>query len=141
LDNTITGNSIFKNGVSELCFPEVEITEAAEECLDCSEDQIAPNSANIIFHNGHIITMDTDNPIAEAIAVTDGIIIAVGKNEEVISLAGDDAVMIDLNGKTLMPGFVDAHNHLIEAHEKDFENEQDLILANGVTTIGILYAE
>jgi len=141
LDNSIIGNSIFENGGSELCFPEVETTEAAEGCTDCSDDPIAPNPTNIIFHNGHIITMDTNNPIAEAIAVSDGLIIAVGINEEVLSLAGDADVVIDLNGKTLMPGFVDAHNHLMEAHKKDFEGEQDLILANGVTTIGILYIE
>jgi len=140
-DNTITGNNIFENGNSEHCYSEVEIGELAEGCPDCSEDPISPTPSYTIFHNGHIITMDKGNPIAEAIAVSDGIIIAVGNNEELLSLAGVDDVVIDLNGKTLMPGFVDAHNHLMEAHRKDFEREQDLILTNGVTTIGILYAE
>ena len=65
-----------------------------------------------VFYNGDIITMEGDKPeYAEAIAVKDGIIIYVGSLEESKKAAGESHLMIDLNGRTLVPGFVDGHIH------------------------------
>jgi len=102
---------------------------------DQDEEQI-----NTIFYNGNIITMNEGQPIAHALAVKDGFIEAVGSDDEILALSDGKYKLVDLGGKTLMPGFIDTHNHLLEAHEKNFMEEQDLILANGITTIGILYS-
>ena len=64
-----------------------------------------------VFINGDILTMDSDNRIVEAIAVRRERIEAVGSTEEIMALAGDDTEVVDLRGRTLLPGFIDAHGH------------------------------
>ncbi len=71
--------------------------------------------ATRIFTGGDIITMDDANPKAEALAVQDGKILAVGSLEDVEKTAGSGAEKVDLGGKTLMPSFIDAHGHFINA--------------------------
>ncbi|MFN2328735.1 MAG: amidohydrolase [Chromatocurvus sp.] len=63
------------------------------------------------YYNGTIITMDDDRPLAEAVAVREGRILAVGDTADVLASAGNDARGIDLEGRTLLPGFVDSHGH------------------------------
>ncbi|MCY1059834.1 amidohydrolase [Nannocystis sp. SCPEA4] len=69
-----------------------------------------------VFHGGPVITMrvdDAGNPVvAEALAVHDGEIVAVGTRADVLSLAGAHTEKIDLAGKALLPGFIDGHGHL-----------------------------
>ncbi len=64
-----------------------------------------------VFINGDILTMDGDNRIVEAIAVRRDRIEAVGSTEEIMALAGDETEVVDLRGRTLLPGFIDAHGH------------------------------
>ena len=59
--------------------------------------------------------MDDANPGAEAVAVKDGRILAVGTEAEVMALKGDDTEMTDLGGRALLPGFLDAHSHYINS--------------------------
>lgn len=71
-----------------------------------------------IYTNGRIITFDdtavNDNPgtIAEALAVRNGIIIAIGSASKIGALKGEKTKVIDLQGKTMMPAFVHSHNHI-----------------------------
>ena len=67
--------------------------------------------AEKIFINGKIYTMEHEGDVAEAFAVRDKKIIAVGTNEEIKSFEHDETV--DLEGKTVLPGFIDAHIHLL----------------------------
>jgi len=67
----------------------------------------------VIFTNGNIITLNPSKPRAEAIAIRDNKIIGVGTDEEMFSVAGKNAKVIDLKGRTLLPGFADSHIHLI----------------------------
>ena len=67
--------------------------------------------ADVVYHNGIVLTMDDDRPTAEAVAVKDGKILAVGPDAEVLETAGDGTKKIDLGGKTMLPGFVDSHGH------------------------------
>lgn len=67
--------------------------------------------ADLVIKNGKVITVDNDFSIKEAIAVNDGKISAVGSNSEVDSLIGPNTEVIDLEGKTLMPGINDSHLH------------------------------
>lgn len=70
---------------------------------------LAPDSVII---NGKIITVDRKFTITQAVAVKDGKIIAVGSNEDVRKLKGGSTKVLDLRGKTMLPGINDAHNHL-----------------------------
>lgn len=66
-----------------------------------------------IFYNGKFKTLDNVNPEVEAVAVKNGIIVKVGSNEKILSLADSDTKKIDLKGKFALPGFSDSHLHLI----------------------------
>ncbi|MDX2412153.1 MAG: amidohydrolase [Woeseiaceae bacterium] len=68
-------------------------------------------SADRILVNGNILTVDAQDTVAEAIAIRDGRIIAVGENEEIQALAGPDTDRIDLQGLTATPGLLDTHAH------------------------------
>ncbi|MGG0288256.1 amidohydrolase [Peribacillus butanolivorans] len=69
--------------------------------------------ADIVFINGEVITVDQKNKVVEAVAVIGNRISAVGSNREVKGFIGEETKVIDLQGKTLLPGFIDAHIHLI----------------------------
>ena len=69
--------------------------------------------ADLILHNGIGIPMTGADDRAEAIAIDDGIIIAVGSDESVMAHRGDDSEVIDLQGQTFLPGFIDAHGHFL----------------------------
>jgi hypothetical protein len=66
----------------------------------------------VVYVNGDVLTIDESNSVAEALAVRDGKILAVGGRDEVMKAAGAEAEVRDLDGKTLMPGFFDAHSHI-----------------------------
>ena len=68
-----------------------------------------------VFYNARIFTADPQQPFAEAIAINGKTITAVGNYTTVKKKAGAHAEWIDLNGGFLMPGFVDSHNHGINA--------------------------
>ncbi|MFM9076240.1 MAG: amidohydrolase [Bacteroidota bacterium] len=65
---------------------------------------------DLILHNGNIITMGTTTR-AQAVAITDGRFYAVGTNTEILNLATGRTRKVDLGGKTVVPGFIDAHSH------------------------------
>ncbi|MGR5286419.1 amidohydrolase [Vibrio maritimus] len=67
--------------------------------------------ADIIYINGRLITLDESGSIAEAIAVQDGKILAVGSNEEIKRTQGETTKVVDLEGKTIIPGIIDSHTH------------------------------
>lgn len=68
--------------------------------------------ADSILLNGRLYTMDAAMPSAQALAVKDGMIFQVGSDDVIRSLSGDTTNVINLGGKTVTPGFIDAHNHL-----------------------------
>ena len=67
--------------------------------------------ADIVFVNGHIITVDAADRIAQAVAVRDQNIIAVGTTADIETLVGARTRRVDLAGRTMTPGLLDAHNH------------------------------
>ncbi|MGB9178472.1 MAG: amidohydrolase [Pyrinomonadaceae bacterium] len=70
-------------------------------------------TADVLFKNGNIYTVNERQPRAEAIAVKDGRIIFVGSNADVKKYEGRSVRVVDLRGRTVVPGLTDAHNHLI----------------------------
>jgi predicted amidohydrolase YtcJ len=69
------------------------------------------DSADLVFVNGAVYTVDAARRWANAVAVTDGEIVAVGTDAEVRRRAGKDTEIVDLEGRMLLPGFQDAHAH------------------------------
>jgi predicted amidohydrolase YtcJ len=70
------------------------------------------NTADAIYFGGPIITVNDRQPTAEALAVRDGKILSVGAAKAVMAAKGPRTRMVDLQGKTLLPGFVDGHSHM-----------------------------
>ena len=68
--------------------------------------------ADLILLNGKVITVNREDTIAEAVAIKDQRIISVGNTKEIKEMVGHGTEVIDLEGKTILPGFVDAHFHL-----------------------------
>ena len=69
-------------------------------------------TASLIIKNARVLTMDSQAPHAEAVAVRGNTILAVGDTQSVMSHAGADTRVIDAKGNTLLPGFVESHLHL-----------------------------
>jgi predicted amidohydrolase YtcJ len=70
-------------------------------------------SADLILRNGRFTTLDTSNPSAGAVAVANGVFTAVGREEDVMSLADTSTSVIDLKGRRALPGLIDNHLHII----------------------------
>ena len=86
--------------------------------------------------------MDNTQSVAEAILILEDKISAVGSKDEILSMAGEGTVLIDLDGATLMPGFVDAHAHSFNnIWRDDFESGQQFMLARGITTTAEMFVE
>ena len=78
---------------------------------------VAPDSApaDQVFINGHVLTVDEDFSVAEAIAVQGDRILGVGTNEEILALVGPTTQTTDLDGRTVIPGLIDNHMHFVRA--------------------------
>jgi predicted amidohydrolase YtcJ len=99
--------------------------------------QAAP--ADVIYFNGAVVTMERDLPFAEALAVSGDEIVAVGSEDEVMTRSGPDTLLVDLEGRALLPGFIDSHAHWIgDRGFAGIETAQEAVAAaarDGWTTI------
>jgi len=77
----------------------------------CVTDKKETNSADIIYKNGKIYTVNEDAPWAEAVAIKDGKFLKVGSNADAEELMGESTEVVDLNGQFVMPGITDMHAH------------------------------
>ena len=68
--------------------------------------------ADLIFTGGRVHTVNATNDVVPALAVGGGRILAAGGDAEMRALAGPGARVVELRGRALLPGFVDAHCHL-----------------------------
>lgn len=84
----------------------------AVACLLLSVPALAQDTADRIWSGGPILTMNDSAMRAEAIAEKGGKIVAVGPVAEVMKLKGASTQVIDLGGRAMLPGFVDAHGHM-----------------------------
>jgi predicted amidohydrolase YtcJ len=75
-------------------------------------------SPDLILLNGRICTLDDESTVAQAVAVKDGRVIAVGGDAEIEGLAGPNTERVALDGRTVIPGIFDSHNHLMEVGAK-----------------------
>src|SRR5690242_20414768 len=65
-----------------------------------------------VLRNGNVVTLDAAHPLAQAVAIADGRIQSVGSDAEIGRLATSGTEQIDLGGRTVLPGFIDAHAHV-----------------------------
>jgi len=72
-----------------------------------------PATADLVFVNGKVVTVDESTPQAQAVAVHGDTIMAVGSDETIRALIGDNTTVIDLDGRLLIPGFIDSHAHFM----------------------------
>lgn len=85
-------------------------------CNQAGKQNNSAGTADVIYYGGDIITMEGANAqYAEAIAVKDGKILFVGKKEEAFKAKNKATRLVDLQGKTMLPGFLDAHSHYTNA--------------------------
>ena len=77
----------------------------------CTSPRSAETIAEVIFENGNFITLDPAAPQAAAIAIRQERILAVGSREEIEKYRGEETQVVDLEGATVVPGLIDAHEH------------------------------
>ena len=68
---------------------------------------------NLIVTNARIATMDPANPSAQAVAIKDGVIAAIGSNDDAAALRDSGTTVIDAGGRRVLPGFIEPHNHMV----------------------------
>lgn len=104
---------------------------------------MSPLASEKIFYNGIILTMDENQPQADAVYVKDGIIMDIGTDEEILVYEKSQTEMINLDGRTMLPGFIDAHEHRLNDYtEVDSKEEAvEMAIRNGFTTITPLYTD
>lgn len=89
--------------------------------------------ADLILHNGKVVTADKAFSIQQAVAVEGNHIKLVGTNKAVLALRGPKTLVIDLKGKTLLPGLIDAHVHAIDSGVSELKEK--LPLFDSIATI------
>lgn len=132
--------------VASLVLGTVFSTLSCEPELAGPEDVWTPDTGvvggqpSLVFVNGRVITMNPVTRVDEAIAIRGPRIVRTGTTEALLRFAGPKSTVVDLEGRTVMPGFVDAHSHYFQSswqyQGRDFDGVQDLMLLWGTTTVG-----
>jgi len=85
--------------------------------LGCSAERATDESADAVYTNGRIYTVNEAQPWVEAVAIKDGKFLVVSSDADVEAVTGDGTVVVDLEGRFAMPGLIDAHAHPLGAAE------------------------
>ena len=70
-------------------------------------------TADMVLTNGKVVTVDDAHPEAEAVAIKDGLVLAVGTSDEIAAHVSDATEVIDLEGRLAVPGFIEGHGHFM----------------------------
>lgn len=73
---------------------------------------MASPAADLILTNGHVITLDAASREAQAVAIRGSRIVGIGSNEDMADLAGTESRLVDVEGRAVIPGIIDAHAHM-----------------------------
>ena len=85
--------------------------------FSCNSDETKFPKADVIYYNANVISMTGPEDVHEAIAIKDGKILAVGDWVDIVKYQGEGNVSIDLKSRTIVPGFIDGHSHIMGAME------------------------
>ena len=77
-----------------------------------SPDLAAGLEPDVVYHSGQVVTVNENDDIVSAIAIKNGRIADLGSDDSVLKLAGPRTLRVNLEGKTVLPGFYDSHVHL-----------------------------
>ena len=83
---------------------------------------LAQQAAELILHNGRVVTVDRNFRVVQAVAVAAGRIVAVGSDRQVLSLRGPKTRVVDLQGRMVLPGLIDSHVHPLGAALTEFDH-------------------
>ncbi len=110
-------------------------------CLALVPAGCAPrvDPADLVLHDGKIVTVDPDRPSAQALAVRGDTVVALGTDEEINRYIGDRTQVLDLAGKLAVPGFIDSHLHFMGVGETKLQ--LDLTTAKNWDDIVAMVAE
>ena len=75
----------------------------------------------MVLGNGKVVTFDARNSVIEAVAVKSGTIVATGSSTHVMKMVGKRTEVVDLGGKTVLPGLIDTHTHPSHAATRSYE--------------------
>lgn len=81
--------------------------------IGCDRAAPAGESATLVLRNGKVVTVDSARPEAQAIAMRGAHIVAVGSNRDIERYVTDSTEVIDLNGRLVLPGFIESHGHFL----------------------------
>lgn len=121
-----------------------ELPNPIQEPKASSEVATADRTADVVLTGGRVVTVDGKGTEAEAIAMRDGRILALGTEAEILRLAGDRTRVIDLDGRLAIPGFIEGHAHFLgvgdSAMQLDLrtaETWDDIVAMVGEATKGL----
>lgn len=113
------------------------------EGISTSDNILSDNITDTIFYNGKIVTMDESRPLVEAILIKNGSINAIGNEASILASGDENTTYYNLQGKTLVPGFIDAHSHWIGdrglTNTTDFNDVMNTLVSSGWTSISELF--
>ena len=98
------------------------VGRALSIALVLSAPLLAAEPADLILHGGKVVMVNNRFDIAEAAAVRDGAIVAVGTDEEILRHKGEKTTVVDLAGKMVLPGLIDSHVHPAGASMHEFDH-------------------
>ncbi len=81
-------------------------------CASTDTNPDASDTPDLVLHHGRVITVDSADRVLEAIAIAGNRIVAVGSNDDILALAAANTRQIDLGGRAVTPGLLDAHGHM-----------------------------
>ncbi len=87
-----------------------------------SAQRVYSQEIDLILHHGKLVTVDANFTLAEAVAIRGERIVSVGSNDEILKLATDQTLLVDLAGKTVLPGLIDSHVHATGAAVYEFDH-------------------
>lgn len=110
---------------------QAEVTTTSRQATTTTASRSEP--ADVVFTNGIVHTQDPELGTVEALAVADGAIAATGASAEIERRIGEETRVVDLRGRTLIPGIIDAHTHILT--DTGLTKGQRQALENGITTL------
>ena len=85
-------------------------------------NSVVAAEADLILYNGKIVTVNSDFSIEQAMAVKDNLILRLGNNEDILRMKSANIEVLNLDGKTVLPGFIDSHSHPSGACMTEFDH-------------------
>lgn len=102
----IIRHAVFYQGIMKNIFYSLFILVVGMSCT-------SSEYADLLLINGNIHTLDSLNPVAQAVGVREGIITFVGRNDQALKLKGENTILVDLEGKLMTPGLIEGHGHFM----------------------------